>query len=172
MGDTGWASSCGSQCLLFKLVKVAKGKSVSTQWCLTPCDPVDRPHQAPLSMGFPGKNTRAGCHYLLQGIFSTQGSNRHLLCLLNYRQILYPCKDISKHPYGSRRLGFHFSPLPSTPRGTLDLWAPPHPSCCWQNPAWILHLQEGSQVPSMQRSYCTFGFNSPNSFAHFAVTMR
>ena len=27
----------------------------------------------------PGKNTRAGCHALLQGIFSTQGSNLHLL---------------------------------------------------------------------------------------------
>ena len=29
-------------------------------------------HQAPL--GFPGKNTRVGCHCLLQGIFPTQGS--------------------------------------------------------------------------------------------------
>ena len=24
---------------------------------------------------FPGKNTEAGCHFLLQGIFRTQGSN-------------------------------------------------------------------------------------------------
>ena len=31
--------------------------------------------QAPLSMDSPGKNTRVGCHALLQGIFSTQGSN-------------------------------------------------------------------------------------------------
>ena len=30
-------------------------------------------HQAPLSLGFPGKNTGMGCHFLLQGIFSTQG---------------------------------------------------------------------------------------------------
>ena len=32
-------------------------------------------HQAPLSMGlyYPGKNTRVGCHSLLQGIFTTQG---------------------------------------------------------------------------------------------------
>ena len=35
--------------------------------------------QAPLSMDFPGKNNGAGCHFLLQGIFLTQGSN---LCLL------------------------------------------------------------------------------------------
>ena len=34
----------------------------------------------------PGKNTRAGCHFLLQGIFPTQRSN---LQLLPGRQILY-----------------------------------------------------------------------------------
>ena len=28
---------------------------------------------------FPGKNTGVGCHFLLQGIFPTQGSNLHLL---------------------------------------------------------------------------------------------
>ena len=28
----------------------------------------------------PGKNTRVGCHSLLQGIFPTQESNPHLLC--------------------------------------------------------------------------------------------
>ena len=32
--------------------------------------------QAPFSMGFPGKNSEAGCHFLLQGIFGTQGPNR------------------------------------------------------------------------------------------------
>ena len=30
-----------------------------------------------------------GSHFLLQGIFSTQGSNLHLLCLPHYRRILY-----------------------------------------------------------------------------------
>ena len=34
-------------------------------------------HQASLSMG--GKNTGMGCHFLLQGIFPTQGSNLGLL---------------------------------------------------------------------------------------------
>ena len=28
---------------------------------------------------FPGKNTGVGCHFLLQGIFLTQGSSMHLL---------------------------------------------------------------------------------------------
>ena len=35
---------------------------------------------------FPAKNTGAGCHSLLQGIFLTQGSKSHLL---HCRQILY-----------------------------------------------------------------------------------
>ena len=32
-------------------------------------------HQAPLSMGSPGKKTGVGCPFLLQGILLTQGSN-------------------------------------------------------------------------------------------------
>ena len=32
-------------------------------------------HQSPLFTGFPGKNTGAGCQFLLQRIFPTQGSN-------------------------------------------------------------------------------------------------
>ena len=35
---------------------------------------------------FPGKDTGVGCHFLLQGIFPTQGSN---LGLLHCRQIIY-----------------------------------------------------------------------------------
>ena len=41
--------------------------------------------QAPLSMGFPGKNTGVGCHFLLQGIFPTQESNLHLPWLLHWQ---------------------------------------------------------------------------------------
>ena len=37
------------------------------------------------SWNFPGKNTRVGCHFLLQGIFPTQGSNLCLLCVLRYQ---------------------------------------------------------------------------------------
>ena len=35
--------------------------------------------QAPLSVDSPGKNTGVGCHFLLQGIFPTQGLNSSLL---------------------------------------------------------------------------------------------
>ena len=36
-------------------------------------------HQVPLSIEFPRKHTGAGCHFLLQGIFLTQGLNPRLL---------------------------------------------------------------------------------------------
>ena len=44
--------------------------------CPTLCDPVDcsRPGSSVHEV-FPGKDTRVGCHSLLQGIFPTQGSN-------------------------------------------------------------------------------------------------
>ena len=33
-----------------------------------------------------GENTAVGCHALLWGIFPTQGSNLHLLCLLHWQE--------------------------------------------------------------------------------------
>ena len=38
---------------------------------------------------FLGKNTEAGCHFLLHGIFLTQGSNPSLRWLLHWRRILF-----------------------------------------------------------------------------------
>ena len=43
-------------------------------------------HQAPLSMKLPRQEYWSGCHFLLQGIVPTQGSNLHLLL---GKQILY-----------------------------------------------------------------------------------
>ena len=59
----------------------------SPQSCLTLCDPTDcRSPGVLCPWDFLGKNTGVGCHFLLQGIFLTQGSN---LVPLNCRQILY-----------------------------------------------------------------------------------
>ena len=49
-----------------------------------------RPHELQLTellcpWDSPGKNTGVGGHALLQGIFLTQGSNLHLLCLLHWQ---------------------------------------------------------------------------------------
>ena len=41
-------------------------------------------HQAPVSMGS-FRQKYLGCHFLLQGVFRTKGSNSHLLCLLHWR---------------------------------------------------------------------------------------
>ena len=49
-----------------------------TPWTIT--------SKPPLSMGFSSKSTGVGCHFLLQGIFLTQGSNPGLL---HCRQALY-----------------------------------------------------------------------------------
>ena len=43
------------------------------------------PARLPFPMGFPGKNTGVGCHFLLQENFLTQGSNPHPLHLLHWQ---------------------------------------------------------------------------------------
>ena len=58
-----------------------------TQSCPTLCDPKGySPPGSSVHGDSPGKNTRVGCHALLQGIFPTQGSNPGLL---HCRRILY-----------------------------------------------------------------------------------
>ena len=57
------------------------------QSCLTLCDPMNcSPPGSSVHGDSPGKNTRVGCHVLLQEIFPSQGLNPGLL---NCRQILY-----------------------------------------------------------------------------------
>ena len=59
-------------------------RAKSLQSCLTLCDPMDCSLLGSFVHGdSPGKNTGVGCHALLQGIFSTQGLNLHLFCLLH-----------------------------------------------------------------------------------------
>ena len=62
-----WLSSYA--CSLFSRKVVSD--SFLTRWTVV--------HQAPLSMGFPRQEHWSGCHFLLQGIFPTQGLNLHLL---------------------------------------------------------------------------------------------
>ena len=50
-------------------------KNEVTQSCPTPCDPME-PSRLLCPWDFPGKSTGVGCHFLLQGIFPTQGSNQ------------------------------------------------------------------------------------------------
>ena len=61
-------------------------ESEVAQSCPTLCDPMDCSLPG-FSVDFPGESTGVGCHFLLQGIFLTQGSNPGLL---HCRQTLYP----------------------------------------------------------------------------------
>ena len=69
-------------------------------------------HQAPLSVGFSRREYSNGLPYRLQEIFPTQGSNPHLLCLLDFRWILYPLSHLGSL-YSAftqeESQGFHFS---------------------------------------------------------------
>ena len=58
-------------------------ESEVTQLCSTLCNPMDWGKNP---WDFPGKNTGVGRHFLLQGIFPTQGSNPGLL---HCRQTIY-----------------------------------------------------------------------------------
>ena len=59
-------------------------KVLVTQLCPTLCDPM-KPTKLLCPWDFSGKNTGVGCHSLLQGILSTQGSKLCFLCLLHCR---------------------------------------------------------------------------------------
>ena len=53
--------------------------------------------QAPLSMGFSRPEKWSGCHFFLQGIFLSQGSNPRLLHLLHWQVVLYPSATWEAH---------------------------------------------------------------------------
>ena len=114
--------------------------------CPTPCDPTNRStpcypalhyllvcvshsvvsdslwvpwtvaHQVPPSVEFPGKNTRVGCHLLLQGIFWTPGTNPGLL----------HCRRM---PYHLSYQGSHYLPqfAQTHVHWVHDAVQPPHP---------------------------------------------
>ena len=77
-----------------KLSYNARGSHLDHCCSVTKSHPTLQPHELqharlPCPWDSPGSNTGMGCHFILQGIFPTQGLNQHLLCLLHCRQILY-----------------------------------------------------------------------------------
>ena len=69
-------------------------------------------HQPPPSMEFLGKSTGVGCHFLLQGIFPTQGLNQGLR---HCRQTLY---HLSHQGIPSGIPALKADSLPAKPQGT------------------------------------------------------
>ena len=74
------------------------------QSCPTLCDPMDcSPPGSSVQEIFQARITGVGCHFLLQGIFPTQGSQ---MGLLHYRQIHYQLsyKGSLEHEFKSNQL--------------------------------------------------------------------
>ena len=70
-----------------------------TQLCLPLCDLMDcSPPGSSVYGIFQARNAGVGCHFLLQGIFPTQGLKLRLLCLLHCRQILNPLNHLGSSP--------------------------------------------------------------------------
>ena len=72
------------------------------QLCLTFCDLMDSSLPGPCQWSFPGENTKVGGHFLLQGIFPTEGSNLCLLCLLYFQINSLPLTP-SRKPKSNRQ---------------------------------------------------------------------
>ena len=70
-GNSKWSATGGNQMHVCEVSSVVSDPMQSSEPARLLC-PWD----------CPGKNTRVGCHFLLQGIFPTQGSN---LCLLDWQ---------------------------------------------------------------------------------------
>ena len=74
---------------MFSLVIYFIHACMHAKWlhsCPTLCDPMDwSPQGSSVHWIFQARTLKVGCHVLLQGIFFTQGSNLHLLCLLHWQ---------------------------------------------------------------------------------------
>ena len=113
---------CSSVCMLSRF---SYAQLFVTPWTVV--------HQSVLPWDFPGKNTGVGCHFLLQGIFLTQGSNPCLLRLLHWQAassplappictvVLFTFHKMPQRQAGTWRLGpsaAMFAPGQTSPQAT------------------------------------------------------
>ena len=86
-------------------VKRAYVCTKSIQWCLTLCNPMDcSPSGSSVHRILQVRMLRVGCHFLLQGIFQTQGWNLCLLRLLHWQAGYLPPVSPGKPPDAGRVL--------------------------------------------------------------------
>ena len=65
------------------------------------CNPMDcSPPGSSVHGIFQVKNTGVGCHFLLQEVFPTKGSNQCLLCLLDLQLGLFNTKSLGENLHG------------------------------------------------------------------------
>ena len=98
---------------------------------------------------FPGNNTAVGCHFLLQRIFQTQGSNWCLLNLLHWQADSLHCTRWEA-PF------LHYTPLNPIPK--LLSWEPyylaliPTEDALWSVPSTVLPSQGNNFTLTMSQS--------------------
>ena len=132
--------------------------SLVTQLCLTLCGSMDsvmsnslRLHALqPTRLLFPwdyrDKNSGVNCHFLLQGVFLTQGLNPGLL---HCRQILY-CMSHQGSPSSHMGVLNIYFPINLVTQSCLTLWDPMD----WNMPAFPVHYQ----LPELAQTHVhTFG---------------
>ena len=141
------------------------------QSCLTLCDPVVcSPPGSSFHGDSPGKNTAVGCHSLLQGIFTTQGSNpglpyhRWILYHLSHqgsRRILewvaYPFSRGSSQPRNRTRVCTHKNSLSYNHICVLHTSHNSIQKVGCENGCWILNIGPES-IPNGTLSPCSLSF--------------
>ena len=96
------------------------------QSCLTLCNPMGcSPPGSSVHGIFPGRTTRTGCHFLLQGVFLTQGSNLCLLHLLHWQADCLPLSHLGSPLKVIRGTKIPlslvlFDPVPSAVRNSMS----------------------------------------------------
>ena len=97
------------------------------------CDPMDcSPPGSSCPWDSPGKNTRVGCHFLLQGIIPAQGSNPGIL---HYQTGSLPLAPPGKPPLATMLIINPLSPLTGI---TDSMWVVEY--CCWGKELYQTHL--------------------------------
>ena len=85
----------GLECFVCPSEMVIAAACGHAQLCVAFCDPVDcSPPGSSVRGILQAKNSVAGCHFPLQGIFLTQGSNSCLLCLLQWQVDFLPLSQV------------------------------------------------------------------------------
>ena len=82
----------------------AESESEVTQSCPILCDPWTIAYKVPPPWNYPGESTGVRSHFLLQGIFPTQGLIPSLLCLLHWQMGSLPLAQPGKPIIGPLRV--------------------------------------------------------------------
>ena len=90
---------CCHYCVCVCVCVCVYAQSLSHVWLCQPIDSLNpiEPTRFLCPWNFSVRNTGVGFHFLLQGIFWTQGSNLGLLCLLNWQTDCLPLSHLRSH---------------------------------------------------------------------------